>query len=75
MSGYRQGCTGKGVFTTAARDAEYARKMRRNHESRLAAYHCRHCHQWHIGGLEERGEAHRAREHRRQRWDLRQEAR
>lgn len=65
MTDHTPGCTGKGAFDTAARAERYAAKMRRDKHGRLAAYHCKACHLWHIGGLEDRAEVARAAQYKR----------
>ena len=50
MTVHKNGCTGKASFTTFARADLRAKRMRQRKESaHVEAYHCRHCHRFHIG--------------------------
>lgn len=48
------GCTGKQALPTFAEAKRRAKLMRERAEVPLQAYHCRHCHQYHVGGLRDR---------------------
>ena len=45
------GCGGKRCYDRAGAE-RCAKATRRQREVRVSAYHCRHCHNWHIGELE-----------------------
>ena len=47
---HKIGCTGKSAFSTFARADFRAKRLRQNRDTaHVEAYHCRHCHQFHIG--------------------------
>lgn len=55
------GCTGKSAFTEFAEADRRAKRIRERTGDALAAYYCRHCQKYHVGGLEQRGLERRAR--------------
>jgi len=62
----RHGCTGKQAFTRFD-DARYrAKRIRSRSGAPVAAYHCRHCHQYHVGGNEDHGPQRAAKDKRRE---------
>ena len=48
-----RGCTGKRSFASHLLAAKHAKWMRRKYDAPLAAYHCKSCRAWHIGGRED----------------------
>jgi hypothetical protein len=42
-------CTGKQPFTSFTLANEAARRANRNKDASREAYHCQHCHAWHVG--------------------------
>lgn len=46
------GCSGKKAFATMTSAKKHAKWMRRKYDEPLAAYHCKHCRMFHIGGTE-----------------------
>jgi hypothetical protein len=42
-------CAGKTAFAAFSLATEAARRANRNKDARREAYHCVHCHAWHVG--------------------------
>lgn len=62
MSEHAQGCTGKLRYAAFCDARNVARFIRRQDEAaRVQAYHCRHCHGFHVGEQERRRARRRAR--------------
>lgn len=48
------GCSGKKGLPTFAEAQKRAKRMRERIDEPLQPYHCRSCHQYHVGGLRDR---------------------
>lgn len=46
----KHGCTGKLAFLQFAEADRRAKRIRERTGDPVAAYHCRHCHRYHVGG-------------------------
>jgi hypothetical protein len=45
----KHGCSGKRCYESAPVAQKLAKRTRQQHECRVEAYRCHHCHLWHIG--------------------------
>lgn len=56
MSGIKLGCTGKKHFNRFNKASTVAQRMnRRGNGAHVEAYHCRHCHGFHVGEADNYG--------------------
>lgn len=67
------GCRGKQSLPTMAMAERAAQAVRRRRHEHVAPYRCQHCHQFHVGGTDERGEMHRQKTYKRQLAQLKQQ--